>query len=571
MLRLLALSSSLFLLVSCRTNKGIIGSKNGISPYQYSSAKKVVVKNGAVASAHSLASKVGVEIMKRGGNAFDAAIAMQLALAVVYPNAGNIGGGGFMVARTANGKTVALDYREMAPTGARRDMYLDNAGNVMEGKSVNGHLSSGVPGTVAGLFETLKYARLPFAELIQPAIDLAQNGFVISDREAASFNNIQNDLARYNTVKTAFQKERLWKGGDTLIQTDLANTLKRIRDGGAAGFYEGQTASLVVDEMKRGNGIITLADMKSYTAKWRTPHSFMYKGYTVVGMPMPSSGGTLLHQMMKMVEDKPLATYGYNSADAVQLMTEVERRAFADRAGYMGDADFYKVPATSLVDDAYLKSRMKDYQPGIAGNSIVIKPGALPHESEQTTHLSIIDKDGNAVSITTTLNNSFGSKTVVGGAGFFLNDEMDDFSAKPGVPNLYGAVGGEANAIAPGKRMLSSMTPTIVLQNGQPFLVVGTPGGTTIPTSVFQTIIDVIDFGLSTQEAVNGPKFHHQWLPDEISLEKGFAAGTKTTLEKMGYKLVIRELGRVEAIKVLPDGSFEAVADGRGEDAAEGF
>ena len=301
------------------------------------------------------------------------------------------------------------------------------------------------------------------------------------------------------------------------------------------------------------------------------PHTFTYKGYTVVGMPMPSSGGTLLHQMMKMVEDKPLATYGYNADLAVNLMVEAERRAYADRAEYMGDADFYDVPQRQLTDDAYLNERMKDYHAGIAGRSNTTKPG-LKKVSEQTTHLSVIDKEGACVSVTTTLNNSYGSKTVVGGAGFFLNDEMDDFSAKPGVPNLYGAVGGEANAIAPGKRMLSSMAPAIVLQNGKPFLVVGTPGGTTIPTSVFQTIINVIDFGLSTEDAVYGPKFHHQWLPDEVAVERTFPQAVRASLQKMGYKIVERGgIGRVEAIKVLPDGRFEAVADNRGDDAAEGW
>ncbi len=559
------------LFVSCKTSQSLIGPNQAINPYRYSGAKKAIAKNGAVASAHPLASKVGVEIMRSGGNAFDAAIATQLALAVVYPNAGNIGGGGFLVAKTSAGETVALDYREMAPAAAHRDMYLDASGNVIEGKSLNGHLAAGIPGTIAGLFETAKYAKLSFAKLIQPAIDLAENGYVITQREATALNNLQDELARYNTVTSAFQKNIAWKAGDTLIQKDLANTLKRIRDNGAAGFYEGPTADLIVAEMKRGNGIITLADLKSYTAKWRTPHSFPYKGYTVVGMPMPSSGGVLLHQMMKMVEDKPLPTYGYNSAMAVQVMVEAERRAYADRAEYMGDADFFKVPVEQLTAAAYLQNRMKDYQPGIAGKSEATKPG-LQKESEETTHLSVIDKEGNAVSVTTTLNNSYGSKTVVGGAGFLLNDEMDDFSAKPGVPNMYGAVGGEANAIAPGKRMLSSMTPTLVLQNGRPFLVVGTPGGTTIPTSVFQTIVNIVDFGLSTEEAVYGPKFHHQWLPDEVAVEKTFAPAVRAALEKMGYKLTERSaIGRVEVIKVLPDGSFEAVADNRGDDAAEAW
>jgi gamma-glutamyltranspeptidase / glutathione hydrolase len=554
---------------SCSTPRSS-GLQN-INPYEYSVQKRVVAQKGSVASAHPLASKVGVEIMKKGGNAIDAGIATQLALAVVYPGAGNLGGGGFMVAHLANGKQLALDFRETAPAAAHRNMYLDSSGNVIAGKSINGHLSSGVPGTVAGLIESLKYAKLPLRQLIQPAIDLAEKGFVITGNEAASLNSIQDDLHEHNTKKNVFEKNKPWKVGDTLIQTDLANTLKRIRDNGAAGFYEGITASLIVEEMKRGSGIITLNDLEQYKAKWRTPHSFEYKGYNILSMSMPSSGGVLLHQMMKMVEDKPLHSYGFLSPLAVQLMVEAERRAYADRAEYMGDADYIEVPVRHLTDPGYLKERMKDYVPGIAGKSILIKPGIVK-ESTQTTHISIIDKEGNAVSITTTLNNAYGSKTVVGGAGFFLNDEMDDFSAKPGTPNLYGAVGGEANAIQPGKRMLSSMTPTIVLKEGKPFLVVGTPGGTTIPTSVYQTIINIIEFNLPTTEAVNRPKFHHQWLPDEISLEKDFPVEVKAKLEEMGYKINWRHsIGRVEAIKVLPDGRFEAVADSRGDDAAEGY
>ena len=553
---------------SCSVSRQTIDTNS----YHYSINKQTVSKNGAVVCAHPLASKVGIEVMKQGGNAIDAAIATQLALAVVYPGAGNIGGGGFMVARLSDGKTLALDFRETASSFAGRDMYLDQNGNVIGGKSVNGHLSAGVPGTVAGLFESLKYAKLPFKKLIQPAIDLAEKGFVITGREANSLNNIQDALMKYNTTPTAFQKEK-WKEGDTLIQKDLAKTLKRIRDNGAKGFYEGITAKLIIDEMKRGAGIITLEDLKNYKAKWRVPHTFNYKGFTVVGMPMPSSGGTLLRQMMKMIENRPLSYYGFLSPQAVQLMVEAERRAYADRAEYMGDADFYKVPEKFLISDEYLKERMKDYQPGVAGSSERIKPGIIPKESEETTHLSVIDKEGNAVAVTTTLNNSYGSKTVVGGGGFFLNDEMDDFSAKPGVPNIYGAVGGEANAIVPGKRMLSSMTPTIVLQNDKPFLVAGTPGGTTIPTSVFQTLVNIIDFKMSTADAVNKPKFHHQWLPDQIDVEKTFPEETRDALQKMGYKIVERagSIGRTEVIKVLPDGSFEAVADHRGDDAAEGF
>ncbi len=542
-----------------------------INPYRYSIQKMVVANKGAVASAHPLASKVGVEIMKKGGNAIDAAIATQLALAVVYPGAGNIGGGGFMVAHLANGGQVALDFRETAPAAAHRNMYLDPAGNVMENKSLYGHLSSGVPGTVAGLFESMRYAKLPFRQLVQPAILLAEKGFVITESEAASLNEIQHDLIQYNTVQIAFQKKTPWKQGDTLVQKELANTLKRIRDHGTVGFYEGKTAQLIVAEMTRGGGIITLEDLKAYKAKWRTPHSFTYKGHTIISMSMPSSGGVLLHQMMKMVEDRPLQSYGFLSPMAVQLMVEVERRAFADRSKYLGDADFYHVPVQQLTNENYLKQRMADYVPGVAGKSDVIKPGMV-YESTQTTHISIIDAEGNAVSVTTTLNDSYGSKTVVGGAGFFLNDEMDDFSVKPGVPNLYGAVGGIANAIEPGKRMLSSMTPTVVLKQGKPFIITGTPGGTTIPTSIFQTLVNIIDFNLSTYDAVNQPKFHHQWLPDEIIFERAFPSSVSAALTKMGYKISTREsIGRVETIKVLPDGRYEAVADSRGEDAAEGY
>jgi gamma-glutamyltranspeptidase/glutathione hydrolase len=394
---------------------------------------------------------------------------------------------------------------------------------------------------------------------------------VLLEREATSLNEIQNDLIQYNTVQNAFEKNSPWKKGDTLIQKDLANTLKRIRDHGAAGFYEGKTARLIAEEMKRGGGIMTLEDLKAYKAKWRIPHSFTYKGHTIISMSMPSSGGVLLHQMMKMVEDKPLQSYGFLSPMAVQLMVEAERRAFADRSRYMGDVDFYKVPVQQLTSEGYLKERMKDYVAGVAGKSEVIKPGIIK-ESTQTTHISIIDAEGNSVSVTTTLNDSYGSKTVVGGAGFFLNDEMDDFSIKPGVPNLYGAVGGEANAIEPGKRMLSSMTPTVVLKHGKPYIITGTPGGTTIPTSVFQTLVNIIDFNLSTHDAVNQSKFHHQWLPDEISVERSFPSQVSSALIKMGYKITTREsIGRVEAIKVLPDGRYEAVADSRGDDAAEGY
>jgi len=566
---LLVIASSL----ACHSPKKTTAETLNINPFQFNIQKKIISENGAVVSAHPLASKVGVEILKRGGNAVDAAIATQLALAVVYPGAGNIGGGGFMVARLSNGKLLALDYRETAPLHADRDMYLDEKGNVETGKSINGHFSSGVPGTIAGLFASAKYGKLSFAKLIQPAIDLAEKGFVLTDKEASSLNWIQSDLKQYNTAMPVFVKENGWKAGDTLVQADLAHTLMRIRDKGQEGFYDGETAKLIVEEMKRGGGIITPQDLKDYKAKFREPHVFDYKGYKIVGMPMPSSGGILVHQMMKMIEDKNIAAMGFQTPASVQLMAEVERRAFADRAEYMGDADFHKVPENTLVSDEYLRQRMKDYVAGVASDSKKIQPGEVgKKESEETTHLSVIDKDGNAVAVTTTLNNSYGSKTVVGGAGFFLNDEMDDFSAKPGVPNLYGAVGGEANAIAPGKRMLSSMTPTVVLKNDKPYLVVGTPGGTTIPTSVFQTLVNIIEFNMTTEDAVYKPKFHHQWLPDTLDIERGFNDSVKVALEKMGYKTQQRGgIGRTEAIKVLNDGKFEAVGDNRGDDDAEGY
>jgi|CXWL01.1.fsa_nt_gi gamma-glutamyltranspeptidase/glutathione hydrolase len=566
------------IVLSCNPAKKNTLSSISINPYEYTVQKKVLAENGAVVSAHPLASKVGVEILKMGGNAVDAAIATQLALAVVYPNAGNLGGGGFLVARLTSGELVSIDYRETAPGNAHRDMYVDPDGTARTDKSQDGHLSCGVPGTVAGLFTSFNYAKLPFAKLIQPAIDLAEKGFVISEREANSLNGLQGELKKFNSVMPVFVNDAGWKSGDTLIQTDLANTLKRIRDNGAAGFYEGQTAKLIVEEMKRGGGIISYDDLKNYTAQPRTPHTFNYKGYKIVGMPMPSSGGLLLHQMMKMIEEKNIGAMGFHSVQAVQLMTEVERRAFADRGEYMGDADFYKVPVKMLSSDAYLQERMKNYNPEKATPSSDIKPGALlKTESEETTHISVIDKDGNAVAITTTLNNSYGSGTVVGGAGFFLNDEMDDFSIKPGVPNMYGAIGGEANSIKPGKRMLSSMAPTIVLKDNEPYIVVGTPGGTTIPTQVFQTLVNILDFNMSTEDAVYKPKFHHQWLPDILYVEKGFPETVRDVLQKMGYTINQRGgIGRTEIIKVLPAGPsskprIEAVADNRGDDAAEGW
>lgn len=575
-MRSLVVTGALFLFAACSSTKktsSLPAGTPGIDAWHYTATKQISASNGAVVSAHPLASMAGLEMLKKGGNAVDAAIATQWTLAVVYPGAGNIGGGGFMVARLANNEKIALDYRERAPSGAHRDMYLDSNGNAVAAKSLDGHLSSGVPGTVAGLFAAHRYARLPMKVLLQPAIDLAEQGYAITAAEARGLNANKEDFQRFSTRPTAFVKKEQWKEGDTLIQKELAATLRRIQAAGQRGFYEGETARLIVEEMKRGGGIISLDDLKAYQARLRQPLSFTYRGYQIIGMPMPSSGGLLLNQMLKMIEPYPIGAMGFATPAAVQLMTEAERRAYADRARYMGDADFVKVPVRELTSEAYLKNRMKDYDPQKAGSSKQTAEGIVPgYESEETTHLSVMDKEGNAVAVTTTLNNNYGSRTVVGGAGFLLNDEMDDFSAKPGSPNLFGAVGGKANAIAPGKRMLSSMAPTLVLKNNRPYLVVGTPGGTTIPTSVFQTIVNIIDFNMTTDDAVNKPKFHHQWLPDRIDIESGFPEGTAQALEKMGYKLYNRkQIGRTEVIKVQADGKLEAVADHRGDDAAAGF
>jgi gamma-glutamyltranspeptidase/glutathione hydrolase len=575
------------------------------TPYSYTVQRKAEVTHGAVVCAHPLASAVGLAILQKGGNAVDAAIATQLALAVVYPAAGNIGGGGFMVAhlvkkpadKTPADKTpaphnapkkgtpkssaptgidIALDYRERAPAAATRDMYLDASGNPIQGLSENGHLASGIPGTIAGIFAELKYAKLPIAQLIQPAIDLAEKGFVLTESEARSLNSTRNAFKKYNTVQPVFIRDSTWKAGDTLIQKDLAKTLRLIRDHGAAGFYEGETAQLILAEMKRGKGIITAADLVGYKAIERTPTIFPYHGHTIVTMPLPSSGGVVLQQMLKMVEDQPVAGYGFESVKAIHLMTEVERLAYADRAQYLGDRDYYTVPVDTLVSAAYLQRRLAEIPAAKAGKSSVIKAGILSPASEETTHLDVIDVQGNAVSITTTLNGGYGNRVVVGGAGFFLNNEMDDFSIKPGVPNMYGAIGAEANSIVPGKRMLSSMTPTIVLDSGKVSLVVGTPGGTTITTSVFQTLVDILDFHLSPEEAVNLPKFHHQWLPDDIYVEPGFSIAVQDSLKVMGYQVAQRgSIGRTEVIQVTRDQNNKiriiAIGDRRGDDTALGY
>ena len=524
---------------------------------------------GLVVSAHPLASEAGAKVMKMGGNAFDAVIAAQYALAVVYPQAGNIGGGGFLVGVKRNGDKFTIDFRETAPAKASRDMYLDKKGNANTDLSQNGRLAVGIPGSVAGFYATLKHAKLPMAKLIQPAIDLAEQGFAITEKEANLLNNQMQYFNEHNKIQTVFQKKNKWKQGDILIQKDLAETLKLIQKNGAKGFYEGKTAELIVAEMKHGNGIITLNDLKNYKVAERKPIVFDYKGNEIVSMPLPSSGGILLAQMLKMAGYENLEKYQQNSTEAVQSMVEAERRAFADRAEFMGDPDFITDKTSMLISDEYLRNRWKSFKKNLATPSAEVgKIISQPKESTETTHISVIDKEGNAVAVTTTLNGLYGSKVVVAGAGFFLNNEMDDFSVKPGVPNMFGAVGGEANSIKPGKRMLSSMTPTIVMKNGKPFIIVGTPGGTTIPTSVYQSIVNIIDFKLSPGMSVNAPKFHHQWLPEKVMVENNFPETTLQNLEKKNYKIErVTQIGRTEMIVIDKNGNAIAVADGRGDDS----
>lgn len=533
-------------------------------------------KNGMVVTAHPEASKVGIDILKKGGNAVDAAVAVQFALAVVYPNAGNIGGGGFMVYRSAKGEVNALDFREKAAASASRDMYLDSAGNPIVDKSLFGHLAAGVPGSVAGMVEAhQKYGKLSWREVVQPAIDLAENGFKITKRQSAELNGLHRKLMDINVNGTALVNlESTWQENSLLVQTELANTLKLIQQKGKAGFYEGAVADSIMAEMQRGKGLITKEDLKNYRAVWRKPITGSYRGYKIITMPPTSSGGIALIQLLQSVEPYPLKKWGHNSDSTVQVIVEAERRVYADRATHLGDPDFYSVPQRELLDPVYNKRRMDSFNWAAATPSDQILAGVIKgKESEETTHFSIVDHEGNAVSITTTLNGSYGSLVVVKGGGFLLNNEMDDFSVKPGAPNMYGLVGGEANAIAPNKRMLSSMTPTIVEKEGKLFMVVGTPGGSTIITSVFQTIINVVDFDMNMQAAVAAKKFHHQWLPDEVYVEKDAIDSLSTQkLEAKGYKIINRgAIGRVDAILRTKWGAYQAGADPRGDDTALGY
>lgn len=544
-------------------------------PHQSGKNNSEEYRNGMVVSANRIASEVGIEILKKGGNAVDAAVAVQFALAVVYPNAGNIGGGGFMVYRSAKGETNTLDFREKAPNSASRDMYLDAQGNPIVDKSLHGQLASGVPGSVAGMEEAhQKYGKLKWEDLIEPSRRLAADGFKITAMQANELNGNKALFKRLNPLGTALVKDANWAEGDVLTQSELSNTLKLIKEQGRKAFYEGAVADSMVAEMKRGGGIISKEDLKAYKAIWRKPVTGKYRGYDVVTMPPPSSGGIALIQLLKSVEPFPLTKWGFNSDSTVQVMIESERRVYADRAAHLGDPDFYPVPQEKLIENSYIKQRMSTFNWQKASTSAQISAGEIaPIEHEETTHFSIVDKDGNAVSITTTLNGSYGAGVVVKGAGFLLNNEMDDFSVKPGAPNMYGLVGGEANAIAPGKRMLSSMTPTILAKDGDLFMIVGTPGGSTIITSVFQTILNVVDFNMSMQAAVNAKKIHHQWLPDNVAVEnKALDSVTTEKLKAKGYIFVKRgAIGRVDAILKTKWGYFQGGADPRGDDVAIGY
>ena len=535
----------------------------------------VISQKAMVVSAREEASRIGSEIMQQGGNAFDAMVATEMALAVCYPNAGNLGGGGFMVYRTHQGEVGALDYREKAPLRANRDMYLDENKKYIQDKSKTGGLAVGVPGTIAGIFKAHKrFGSLQMQTILRPVILLAKNGFKITEKQAKQFNDYSGVFKQVNQENSIYTKK--FKAGDVFKNEALANTLQQISDNGRSAFYQGEIAKTLVAFLQKNGGIISLKDLDNYQAIWREPIVFNYKDLRIISMSPPSSGGICMAQILKTTANYPIAQYGHNTTKTIQVLTEAQRRAYADRSHYLGDPDFIDIPVDSLLSDAYLKGRMDSFSFEGATPSKKLTHGTISQaESTETTHYSIIDSYGNAIAVTTTLNASFGSKLYNKKLGFFLNNEMDDFSAKPGTPNLFGLIGGDANAIAPQKRMLSSMTPTLVEKDNKLWMTLGTPGGSTIITSVLQTILNVYEFNMSMQQAVDAPRFHHQWLPDIVKVEAtSFDDKTIKELENKGYVVDYKNassIGRVDAILVLSDGSLEGGADKRGDDTAVGF
>lgn len=555
----------------------LITSCTGLRP-SINQGKTAIGNQAMVVTAHPEATQVGVDILNAGGNAVDAMVAVHFALAVVYPSAGNIGGGGFMVLREATGENYSLDFREKAPLAAHEEMYLDEKGDVIDGLSLHGHLAAGVPGSVDGMLTAHeRFGRLPLRKLIDPAVRLARKGFKVTEQQAGNYNRTRKSFIAYNrdSLNIPLVKNESWEEGDLLKQRDLERTLKRIRKEGRPGFYEGETARLIVAEMEAANGMITAEDLKRYESVWREPVIGDFKGVKVISMGPPSSGGIALAQLLGMASAFDLSSFGHHSAQTIHLMTEMERRVYADRASHLGDPDFWEVPYHELVDPEYLRTRVGQIALNKATPSDEVAAVNLEgvQESEETTHYSIVDPEGNAVSVTTTINSAYGSKTFVTGAGFILNNEMDDFSSKPGVPNVYGLLGGPANAIAPEKRMLSAMTPTILEKDGELLMVVGTPGGSTIITSVFQTILNVLAHGMTMSEAVAAKRIHHQWWPDVIQMEPdALREDIRQRLDSMGHQLQQRgNIGRVDAILVRPDGSYEGAGDPRGDDWAAGF